>query len=74
MTDNDISMLIKYKQKRNISRHELMSIEHLAKLNLIEIDTLYRNTVNNIIIYYAKTTDTGIGMIKMNKKKRFIIF
>lgn len=69
ITKNDLSLLIKFKNKKSINKEEFLNIEHLQKLKLIEIDDLYVNSVMNVVIYYAKTTELGNNLIKQNKKK-----
>lgn len=78
ITKNDISLLKKFENKKCIKKDELIVISHLQKLNLIKIDDFYFNSVMDIMIYYAKTTQLGMQIVKKfknenineNKKKK----
>lgn len=81
MTKHDIEILKKFRTKKEIGRHELLTIDHLEKMKLIKVDTLYSNTINEVTINYAQTTDIGLSLIdnldideKPKRKKFLFIF
>jgi len=71
MIKTDINILKTYKKKKPISSNHYLTIKHLETLGLIEIDKLYINTINEVIILYAKTSKLGNELLKKYKRQYF---
>ena len=67
MTDMEMHILSKFKNRSPIDRHDLITVEALQELGLIKIDTLYSNNVNGVIIHYATITNFGLQVISTIK-------
>lgn len=64
MTKLELGLLKKFKEKSAINRYEYTTVLHLEKLGLISIDRMYTNNINDVTIFYAKTTKTGLSVLE----------
>ncbi|MFW6047398.1 MAG: hypothetical protein ACOCP4_06420 [Candidatus Woesearchaeota archaeon] len=67
MNKYELKLLSKFKRKSSINKDEYVSVKHLEKLGLVNIDKFYKNNLNGILIEYAEITDFGLEILKTNK-------
>jgi len=59
MTNMEKKLLKQFRIRSPIGKDQYLSVQFLEKLGFVKIDKDYVNTIEGVIIYYAKITEKG---------------